>query len=222
MSWFKSKPEVPEAYREYAESIRGLKRSTTPIRNQKFLVVDTETTGLNVNTDSIVSIGIVPIRGYVIHSEDTREWIIQSDQPSGGGASIHGVMPHDQRSGIPAKEAAEEFLMAADGAIVVGHHIGFDAAMLDVFLRHQLRVPFLNPTYDTGHMFRRLKGSPYRLFDMEPAAEALDMICEDLGIPIDDRHTALGDAAATAILFMRLLKDLEKRGVNTTAKLLAR
>lgn len=222
MSWFHKKPDVPEAFRWYAESVSGLKRSKTPTSEQKFLIVDTETTGLNVDHDSIVSIGIVPIQGYRIQSERTREWIIQSEESIGSGASIHGVMPNDQRVGTPAQLAAEEFLKAAEGAIVVGHHIGFDESMLHKFLSRELNVPFLNPTYDTGHMFRRLKGTPYKLLGVEPAAEALDKICEDLGIPIDDRHTALGDAAATAILFMRLLKDLEKRGVKTTKELLGR
>lgn len=220
MNWFNKKANVPEAYRWYAESVVGIKRSKTPTREQKFLVVDTETSGLDTDSDTIISIGIVPIQGYRIQSESTQEWIIQSEASKGSGASIHGVMPKDQREGTPAEIVAGEFLEAVKGAIVVGHHIGFDAKMLNKFLQDELQVPFLNPTYDTGHMFRRLKGTPYNLLGVEPAAEALDKICEDLGIPIDDRHTALGDAAATAILFMRLLKDLEKRGVTSVKELL--
>lgn len=220
--WFKRKNTSPDEYRWYSDSTIGLKSSRRLLSEQKFLVVDTETTGLNIQTDQIVSIGIVPIQAFSICVKDTKEWILAHPNGSGSGSHIHEVIPSDQIRGIPEKEVAQSFLKAAQGAIIIGHHVNFDFEMLHKFLASTLQVELNNPYYDTGRMFKRLSGNAYSTLDHEPMSLALDKICKDLDIPIHDRHTALGDASATAILFMRLLKDLEKRGVKTVKDLLKR
>ena len=44
---------------------------------------------------------------------------------------------------------------------------------------------------------------------------SFDAIAERLGIDIEGRHTALGDAIATARVFLRMVEMLEARGVTT-------
>ena len=50
---------------------------------------------------------------------------------------------------------------------------------------------------------------------------SLDGIAARLGIEIAGRHSALGDAMATAAVFLRLLERLEARGIDTLEDLLA-
>jgi DNA polymerase-3 subunit epsilon len=44
---------------------------------------------------------------------------------------------------------------------------------------------------------------------------SLDTVAGRFGIAIEQRHSALGDAMATAALFLRLLDLLEARGIKT-------
>ena len=52
---------------------------------------------------------------------------------------------------------------------------------------------------------------------MHPNQEshALEAIAERLGVPVAGRHTALGDALATAEVFLKLLPLLRAKGVRT-------
>ena len=54
------------------------------------------------------------------------------------------------------------------------------------------------------------------LFD-HSGQHTLDALCERFGvhIPPEARHTAMGDAVATAEVFIRMLSMLEAKGVTT-------
>jgi DNA polymerase-3 subunit epsilon len=49
----------------------------------------------------------------------------------------------------------------------------------------------------------------------------LETLAERLGVVINGRHTALGDARATAEIFLRLLPALRARGVATLGDAIA-
>ena len=50
----------------------------------------------------------------------------------------------------------------------------------------------------------------------------LDSLVRRYGIEVPERHTAAGDALATALLFQRLLKKAKRRGILTLGDLLSR
>ena len=93
-----------------------------------FVVVDTETTGLDAKLSDLVEVAAVKIKGGKI----TDRWstLVNAGNPI-VGAQMHGITTADLKKGAAPKEAAEKFADFAKGAIVVGHNLGFDVSFLD-------------------------------------------------------------------------------------------
>ena len=107
-----------------------------------------------------------------------------------------------------------DFHAFAEGSVLVAHNAPFDMA----FLRRKeemLGLRFENPVVDTVAISARL--------DPTTAKHTLDDLCARFGveIPPELRHTALGDAVATAEVFARLIPMLEAEGIETLGDLLS-
>ena len=104
-------------------------------------------------------------------------------------------------------EAFEKFI---DDAVVIGHNIGYDLAVIDrEYARAGLiwKVPrFLD--------VRALA----RLADPHLASYGLRALCDWLGVEIIRRHRAFPDALAAAQVFIGLVPRLKSRGIRTLAE----
>jgi DNA polymerase-3 subunit epsilon len=69
------------------------------------------------------------------------------------------------------------------------------------------------PWLDTALLYSALHPEA-RVFD-------LDAVAQDLGVAIHGRHTALGDALATAAVYLKLLPLLQDRGIVTLGQAIA-
>jgi DNA polymerase-3 subunit epsilon len=106
---------------------------------------DTETTGVDVDTDRIVTAALVRRDASGTH---VRSWLINPGIPiPDAAAAIHGVSTeHARTHGRPPREALEE--IAADlaealrgGVPVVAYNAAFDLCLLDAELRrHRLKT----------------------------------------------------------------------------------
>ncbi len=102
----------------------------------------------------------------------------------------------------------------ARDAVLVAHNAPFDLAFLK---RHEaaLGQVFDNPVLDTVLLSAVVYG--------QTETHTLDAIAERLCVRIDGaaRHTATGDAIATAEVLVRLLPVLEARGIRTFGEAIA-
>jgi DNA polymerase III epsilon subunit family exonuclease len=182
-----------------------------------FVVLDVETTGLRPDLgDRVVSLAAVKVRGGMICREEIFDALVnpgRSIPPR--SAAIHGIT--DERvAGAPRLEAVlPDFLRFAEGGVLVGHEVWFDLAFLEPEARRMgwPDIPAGHGVVDTRLISRFIHGS---LPD-----HTLDTVAERLGVTIEDRHTALGDALATAEVLVRLLALLRERGITTLPALLA-
>ena len=176
---------------------------------------DTETTGLDSARDELVQIGAVRVlRGRLVESE-RLDFLVDPGRPIPVGASrVHGI-DDAQVAGAPGPQAAvQRFHAFARETVLVAHNAPFDLAFLN---RHAstLGLRFDQPILDTVLLSAVVFGTS--------EAHSLDALCARLRIEIPEaeRHTALGDARATAHALRALLPMLEARGITQLGALLA-
>lgn len=210
-------PDFLQAYLVHAEG-KPLDKKT-PVAQVPFVVFDTETTGLDHKKDKLLSIGAVKVQHWQVDVGDHLELYVEQryERPAKGETiSVHGILPKGHQQTVTEEEALRQFLAFCGGSVLVAHHLGFDRAIINGLLRNYPGVKLKNKGVDTAVLAKRVAG---------PADSAkrgtfgLDQLCKDYHIPMSDRHTAAGDAYITALLLMKLLQRLEKRGVHTLGDL---
>jgi len=216
----------PRALRDYMATKSRLPRST-PIGDVRFVVFDSETSGLDLAKNRLLSIAGVAMAGPEVQLDDAFEaMVVQPDVGGANAAVVHGLVSNDLAGGLPEDEAAARFLAFAGGAVLVAHHAAFDIQMLRKAIASHRGAKVWNPTIDTAQLAERVEVGPMSsnraTGTNQSAAYRLDSLVARYGIDVAERHTAAGDALATALLFQRLLKKAEHRGIHTLGDLLAR
>ncbi|HLT52691.1 MAG TPA: 3'-5' exonuclease [Flavobacteriaceae bacterium] len=180
----------------------------TNLEGLRFVVLDTETTGFDYKKDRILCIGAVAIQNNTIEVSNTFEVYIKQTHFNPETVAIHGILKDDKTERVTELEALKQFLVYLENAVIVAHHAVFDITMINKALkRHQL--PLLqNKILDTSVLYRhsRIKSN---LID-KSKHYTLDELAENLAIELYNRHTAVGDAYTTALIFMKLLNVLGK------------
>ncbi|MCP4673313.1 MAG: PAS domain-containing protein [Desulfobacula sp.] len=180
----------------------------TSLKNLMYTVFDTETTGLDPDGgDEIISIGAVRIANNKIVYQDLFEELVdpKRDIPL-ESYNIHGINYEMVEGKKDINATLPIFKNYTSQSVLVGHNIAFDMKMLKV-KEKTTNIKFTNPVLDTLLLSAIL----------HPAQEKHDMesIAKRLGIDILGRHTALGDAIATAEIFIKLIDILNSNGILT-------
>ncbi|UWQ51236.1 3'-5' exonuclease [Leisingera caerulea] len=174
-----------------------------------YVVFDTETTGLLPHKDEIVQIGALRVvRNRIIEGEQFETLVDPGTPIPAASTKVHGVSDAMVQGAPDIGEAARGFHRFASDAVIVAHNAPFDMAFLR---RHAKRagVSWDQPILDTVLLSAVLFGASQ--------SHTLDALCERLEVTIPPalRHTAMGDAQATAEVFCKMLPMLEARGLST-------
>ena len=213
---------VPSEFAEYRDAQLRWADRKRPLEDVRFVVLDTETTGLDPARDRVLEVAAVGVLGSSIAVSDGLDLRVRQHLTTPGGVEVHEITPGEAAKGLPEKDVARRLLAFLGGAVLIGHHVAFDVAVLDRLLRRSLGLPLLNRSYDTLALAGRVDR---RLLDPEAGSRdqlGLEALCARYGVEIEGRHTAMGDAFATALLFMKLLARLKERRVRTLGDLLGR
>ncbi|PZX58378.1 DNA polymerase-3 subunit epsilon [Algoriphagus ratkowskyi] len=184
----------------------------------EFTVFDTETTGLSIKEDYVLSFGGVKIRNAAIQIETAIELYPTSPKSGKKTASIHGLVQRENQ--IQIRDFANQSLEYFCNSILVAHHIGFDTEMMQKACRPFGLEKLPNPMIDTMTMAIRLELGPHAdRSQINPSDFGLDSLCKRYQIPTEDRHTAAGDAFLTAQLFLKFLKIAQGKGITNFGQL---
>ncbi|GGH31049.1 DNA polymerase-3 subunit epsilon [Cribrihabitans marinus] len=180
-----------------------------------FVVFDTETTGLLPHKDEVVQIGAVRVlRGRIVEGETMDQLVDPGIPIPPASTRVHGVSDAMVRGAPDITEAGRQFHQFARDAVIVAHNAPFDMAFLR---RHagRMGVEWDHPILDTVLLSAVLFGAG--------ETHTLDALCARLGVTIPERlrHTALGDAQATAEVLVRMLPMLEARGMERFGDVIA-
>ena len=197
-------------------------RSIVSWRREKFIVIDVETTGLDLINDEVISIGAVKIRdGRFKASGNFYEELSPTKSPSAESIVIHGLRSADLESAHPMEIVAPKLITFFEGSYLIAHAAWVERAFLEPALkRHKYRFP--KAVIDTAALAR------YTGFaDGDDAHEpSLELLARKLNLPVYSPHHALGDAMTTAGVFLALVASIERsrgksdRGVVTMQDLL--
>jgi DNA polymerase-3 subunit epsilon len=186
----------------------------TPLATLAGLVFDSETTGLDVKEDRIVSVGAVLVNGSYVAPGLNIDRLVNPGLPiAPRSTAIHGITDDMVANAPPFAQVWQELQGPFSERVVIGHNIGFDLAILK---RETERSELVWQTPKFLDTLRLTAGLFPDWSDLN-----LETIAGHLGVDVQGRHTALGDALVTAEIWARLQPLLEEAEVITLGDALA-
>lgn len=172
------------------------------IREDEYIVLDTETTGLNPKKDEILSIGAVKIKNNkIITSQSFEIFIKPLEEISHESIKIHHILEADLLDGVTIDEALEKLLYFIGNRPIVGYYISFDFSILNTYLKEFIGTSLPNEQIELSSMYykRYKKHSAHEFVDLK-----FDTIMDRLELPQLGKHDALNDAIMSAMMFLKL------------------
>jgi len=173
-----------------------------------YAIIDIETTGLSPIADRIIEIAIYIHDGNKIVNEYST--LINPERfISANITRITGITNEMVKDAPKFWEVAKEIVIFTEGKSFVAHNASFDYN----FVRNEFK--------SLGYDFKRDRLCTVKLSRKiipNHRSYSLGKICADLGIVIDGRHRAAGDALATVKLFEHLLKTDSTLGHLNSSK----
>tara|TARA_R110002049_G_scaffold278584_3_gene457382 strand:- start:5715 stop:6380 length:666 start_codon:yes stop_codon:yes gene_type:complete len=217
INFFKKKEtKLPDFWIDYENTFT--ENVIENIEDVTFVVLDTETTGLDFYTDRMLCIGALKLHKNVIKINTTFEIFIKQEHYNQETAEIHGILKNGKTERITELEAIKLFLTYLENSIIIAHHAHFDITIFNKAL-HRNNLPKLkNKVLDTSTLYKKTLIKSNLLNRKEHYS--LDELTEKFNISKKDRHTALGDAYITAIAFLKILKKLKEKKKLSVQQLL--
>jgi DNA polymerase-3 subunit epsilon len=177
-----------------------------------YVVFDTETTGMRLSDgDKVVSLSAVRIRrGRILNAEIFHSLVNPGRSIPQESIKFHHIEDYMVADAPSISQVYPQFVEFIGDAVLVAHNAAFDWKCLEMAAA-EARIPLIdNPILDTLIL-------SYGIHE-GTEGHGLDALAERMGVTIEGRHTSLGDARATAQIFLGLISLLPGRGVRTLAE----
>lgn len=190
-----------------------------------YVFIDTELTGFNERTDSIVSIGAVKMAEGRIELGNTFYSLVKPKSKSkmnGKSILIHTITPTEVSTEKDIPAVLSEFLTFCGQEVLIGHCVSIDLGFINKVMKQTLGFPLANPILDTFTLYNWLweKWSSEPEFSLHPQRVDLYEIAKAFAIPFTGAHNAEMDAFITAQVFQHFLPWLKRSGIDNLEQLL--
>ncbi|QYJ16018.1 UvrABC system protein C [Rubrobacter xylanophilus DSM 9941] len=180
-----------------------------PLHEAPYVVFDLETTGSSAREGGITELGALKLlRGRVVDRFCT---LVNPGRPiEPFVARLTGITDEMVAGAPPAGEVIPRFEEFVEGSVLVAHNASFDCSFVTAARGGR---PLPNPVLDTLRLARLLVPGLRRY--------RLSALAAHFGVRQAPNHRALADAAATAGVFLRLVRLLRSAGVGSVGEALA-
>lgn len=215
-SWLR--PNSPTLTAEQQQRLERLEvaphLSECSLREQRWVVVDLETTGLNLNKDLVLSIGAVVIDdGAIDFSQQFERTLQRIDHKLSPSVLIHGLGPSAIAAGSDPVEALLDFMEFVGDSPLLAFHAPFDQHMLGRALKDSLGYRMQHPFLDVADM------APLLCPQAHIREAGLDDWIEHFKLQVGERHHASADALATAELALILFSRARQQQIHSPLNL---
>ena len=209
LKWFRKSPQLRETDALRLAALAAPEVCDQPLQQQRFVVVDLETSGLNTLKDKILSIGAVTLENSAISLGNQFSCTLRRvNHAVSESVLIHQIPPSEVAAGVRPEKALLSFMEYVGGSPLLAFHASFDQRMLvremDDAFAYNLRHHF----YDVAEIAQLL----YPEHHMRNPG--LDDWVSFFGLHVLQRHNASADAMVTAELMLILLKRAEQQGIK--------
>lgn len=193
LDWLKINKDYPEFWKTYLHKFEN--------KSKRFVVFTTETTGLDIEKDVILSIGAIGIEEGKIIIKDSFDVTILQDKFNPEIAIKNGILNNSEEK-ISQEDAISLFINYLGNATLIGHRINFDIEMINKALEKLQAGRLKNEALDVEIMYQKWQQLT------EEKQFSIDELATTFKISKSDRHTASGDAYITALIFLKLKQRL--------------
>ena len=194
IDWLKNiNKEHPEFWKEYLSKFDK--------KSKRFVILSTETSGLNPVKDVVLSIGsFAVVDNSIIIGDSFEAVLLQYKFLHDNGLSNEFIVESKMKK-LGEPEAIKLLIDYIGNAVLVGHHIDFDVEMINAALERLDCGRLKNEALDIDVMYRKLQ-------DINNKQFSLDELSAIYNLPKSDRNSSSEDAYRIALLFLKLKSRL--------------
>lgn len=185
-----------------------------PLEQQRLVVLDLETSGLDMRRDAVLAIGAVVIENGAIDFAQQFECTLQCpDRPLNDSILIHGIAPSALAAGQEPAEGLLDFMEYLGDSPLLAFHAGFDQRMLSRALKEHLGYRLQHSFLDVAEL------APLLCPNANVRRGGLDDWIAHFSLQVHQRHHASADALATAELALIMFNKARRQNLNSLVAL---